>query len=43
MEQTVRQWIANYQEAWRLMEKISSFCLKRLVQTKEQLRGGKRS
>lgn len=43
MERTVRQWIANYQEAWRLMEKISSFCLKRLVQTKEQLRGGKRS
>ena len=42
MEQTVRQWVTNYQEAWRLMEKISSFCLKRLVLKKEQLKGGKR-
>jgi hypothetical protein len=43
MEQTVRQWVSNYQEAWQLMEKISSFGLKRLVQTKERLRGGRRS
>lgn len=42
MEQTVRQWVSNYQEAWRLMEKISSFCLKRLLLKKEELRGGKR-
>jgi hypothetical protein len=42
MEQMVRQWVNNYQEAWRLMEKVSSFCLRRLVLKKEQLKGGKR-
>jgi hypothetical protein len=39
MEQTVRQWVANYQEAWRLMEQISERCLKRFFLNKEQLRG----
>ena len=39
MEQAVRQWVANYQEAWHLMEQISEFCLKRFFVKKEQLRG----
>jgi len=39
MEQSVRQWVANYQEAWHLMEQISEFCLKRFFLKKEQLRG----
>ena len=39
MEQTVRQWVANYQEAWLLMEQISQMCLKRFSVKKEQLRG----
>ena len=39
MEQAVRQWVANYQEAWHLMEQISEFCLKRFLLKKEQLRG----
>jgi len=38
MEQTIRQWAANYQEAWRLMEQISDRCLKRFSLNKEQLR-----
>ena len=38
MEQAVRQWVANYQEAWHLMEQISGFCLKRFFVKKEQLR-----
>ena len=38
MEQTVRQWVANYQEAWHLMEQISEFCLKRFFVKKEPLR-----
>lgn len=37
MEQSIRQWIANYQEAWRLMEQISERCLKRFFLNKEQL------
>ena len=39
MEQTVRQWVANYQEAWRLMEQISEVCMKRFSQKKAQLKG----
>jgi hypothetical protein len=39
MEATVRQWVANYQEAWRLMEQISQRCLKRFLLKKEQLKG----
>jgi len=39
MEQTVRQWVANYQEAWRLMEQISERCLKRFMLKKEELKG----
>lgn len=39
MEQTVRQWVTNYQEAWHLMEQISQMCLKRFSVKKEQLRG----
>jgi len=43
MQQPVRQWVANYQEAWRLMEQISEFCLKRFFLKKEQSRGNRRS
>jgi len=39
MEQTVRQWVANYQEAWHLMEQISELSMKRFSLKKEQLRG----
>jgi hypothetical protein len=39
MEQSVRQWVANYQEAWHLMEQISGMCMKRFSLKKEQLRG----
>jgi hypothetical protein len=39
MQQAVRQWVANYQEAWHLMEQISGFCLKRFFLKKEQGRG----
>lgn len=39
MEQSVRQWVANYQEAWRLMEQISEMCMNRFSLKKEQLRG----
>jgi hypothetical protein len=39
MQQPIRQWVANYQEAWRLMEQISEFCLKRFFLKKEQSRG----
>jgi hypothetical protein len=38
MQQAVRHWVANYQEAWRLMEQISEFCLKRFFVKKEQER-----
>ncbi len=39
MQPPIRQWVANYQEAWRLMEQISELCLKRFLLKKEQLRG----
>jgi hypothetical protein len=39
MQQPIRQWVANYQEAWRLMEEISEFCLKGFFLKKEQSRG----
>ena len=39
MEQTVRQWVANYQEAWHLMEQISELCMKRFSLKKAQLKG----
>lgn len=42
MEETVRQWVSTYQEAWTLMEKVSSSCLGRLIQKKQELRGGRR-
>ena len=41
LEKTIRQWVANYQEAWRLMEEISELCLKRFFLKKEEL-GGRR-
>jgi len=39
MEQSVRQWVANYQEAWHLMEQISELCMKRFSLKKAQLKG----
>jgi len=39
LETQVRQWVANYQEAWRLMEQISQRCLNRFLLKKDQLRG----
>ena len=41
MQSSVRQWVANYREAWRLMEQISESCLKRFLLKKESS-GGKR-
>jgi len=39
LQPSVRQWVANYQETWRLMEQISEFCLERLFLKKEESRG----
>lgn len=39
IEETVRQWVTNYQEVWESMEQISEFCLERFFLKKEQLRG----
>jgi hypothetical protein len=39
MEQRVRQWVATYQEAWRLMEQVSGLCLEQFLLKKEQLKG----
>ena len=39
MQQPVRQWVANYLEAWHLMEQISEFCLKRFFLKREESRG----
>jgi len=39
MQSLVRQWVANYQEAWHLMEQISEFCLKRFFLKKDPSRG----
>jgi len=38
LQQPVRQWVANYREAWHLMEQISEFCLKRFFLKKEESR-----
>ena len=38
MEHSVRQWVANYQEAWHLMEQISELCMKRFSVKKAQLK-----
>jgi hypothetical protein len=42
MEQNARQWVAHYQEAWRLMEQISERCLKRFLLKKEELKRRRR-
>ena len=39
MEEKVCQWVANYQEAWRLMEQVSGLCLKQFLLDKEQAKG----
>ena len=39
LEAKVRQWVGTYQEAWRLMEKVSEACYQRFFQEKQQVRG----
>jgi hypothetical protein len=39
LEAKVRQWVGTYQEAWRLMEKVSAFCFQRFFQEKQRTRG----
>jgi hypothetical protein len=36
LERTARQWVATYQEAWQLMERISQICLERFFKEKER-------
>ncbi len=38
LEATARRWVATYQEAWQLMEKISQACLERFLKGKEKVR-----
>jgi molybdenum-dependent DNA-binding transcriptional regulator ModE len=43
LEATARRWVASYQEAWQLIEKISQASLERFLRGKEKvLIGGKR-
>jgi len=43
LEATARRWVATYQEAWQLIEKISQASLERFLRGKEKvLIGGKR-
>lgn len=37
LEATVRRWVATYQEAWQLMEKISQASLERFLRGKEKV------
>jgi hypothetical protein len=39
MQSSVRQGVAHYREAWRLMEQISESCLKRFLLKEESSRG----
>ncbi len=39
LEAKVRQWVGTYQEAWRLMEKVSEACYQRFFQEKQEVRG----
>jgi hypothetical protein len=39
LEDKVRQWVATYQEVWRLMEKVSQACSQRFFQEKQRVRG----
>ena len=36
LERTAGQWVATYQEAWQLMERISQICLDRFFREKER-------
>ena len=38
LEAKVRQWVGTYQEAWRLMEKVSEACYQRFFQEKQEVR-----
>jgi hypothetical protein len=38
LEETARQWVGTYQEAWRLMEEVSQSCFERFLRGKEQVR-----
>jgi hypothetical protein len=42
LKRTARQWVATYQEAWQLMEKISQICLERFSKDKERERERRR-
>ncbi len=39
LEAKVRQWVATYQEVWRLMEEVSEACYQRFMQEKGQAKG----
>ena len=39
LEAKVRQWVGTYQEAWRLMEKVSEACHERFFREKQGVRG----
>ncbi len=41
LEATARRWVATYQEAWRLIEKISQVCFERFLRGKEKVRGAR--
>jgi hypothetical protein len=38
LESQVRQWVATYQEIWRLMEKVSEACYQRFFREKQRAR-----
>ncbi len=39
LEETVRQWVATYQEAGRLMDEVSTCCLQQFLVKKERVKG----
>jgi hypothetical protein len=43
LEATVRRWVATYQEAWQLMEKISQASLERFLKGKEKVREARKA
>jgi hypothetical protein len=43
LEATARRWVATYQEAWQLMEKISQACLERFLRGKEKVREARKA
>jgi hypothetical protein len=43
LEATARRWVATYQEAWQLTEKISQACFERFLRGKEKVREAKKT